>query len=67
MYIKQLVYCNCCGKELHIEIPKMFGRDFKCCSMNCINEMKFRETLSILGKEYYTRDDLKINNNEFIK
>lgn len=38
---------------MHIALPRAVGRDYKCCSMNCVQEMKWRETLSIMGKEYY--------------
>jgi hypothetical protein len=53
MYSKQTVYCNCCGKKLDIELPKMMGRSFKCCSRECIEEMRWRETLSIMGAKYH--------------
>ncbi len=53
IYSKQKIFCNACGKEMFIELPKVVGREFKCCSMECIEEMKWRETLSIMGKEYY--------------
>jgi hypothetical protein len=52
MYSKQVVYCNCCGRKLEIELPKMMGNLFRCCSIECIQEMNWRETLSIMGKEY---------------
>lgn len=55
MFSKQLIYCNCCGKEIHAELPKVMGKEFKCCSMECFEEMKWREALSIMGKEYYTK------------
>jgi hypothetical protein len=52
MYSKQKVFCNCCGKELYIELPRMVGKEFRCCSMECVREMNWRHTLSIMNKEY---------------
>lgn len=55
LYSKQKVFCNCCGKELFIELPAMMGGSFlrfRVCSEKCIREMRWREALSILGKEY---------------
>ena len=40
---------------MYEEIPKVIGKEFKCCSMECVREMQWRETLSIMGKEYYTK------------
>lgn len=40
---------------MYEEIHKVIGREFKCCSMECFEEMKWRETLSIMGEEYYTK------------
>jgi hypothetical protein len=59
MYSKQVIYCNACGKRMVTEIPKVFGREFKCCSSECIQEMQWRETLSIMGKEYYPKKEHK--------
>ena len=33
------------------------------CSMECLREGKWRETLSIMGKEYYPRDPVKDSGN----
>ena len=40
---------------MHEEIPKVIGKEFKCCSMECVREMQWREALSIMSKEYYTK------------
>lgn len=34
------------------ELPRVRGGHFKVCSMKCNREMGWRETLSIMGKEY---------------
>lgn len=56
LWSKQLVYCNCCGKKCFTELPGgMMGGKFLgyiVCSKECINEIRMRETCSILGKEY---------------
>jgi len=54
-YSKQRWFCNCCGKPQFSELPKVLGREWKCCSMDCIKEMDHRSTLSIMGKEYYNQ------------
>lgn len=41
---------------MFIESNKMFGGAFlgwRVCSTECINEIRWRETLSIMGEEYY--------------
>jgi hypothetical protein len=35
------------------ELPRVYGNHFKVCDRKCAREMDWRETLSILGKEYY--------------
>lgn len=52
LYSKQKIFCNACGKEEHRVLPGM-GREYKCCSMRCLNEMYWRGVLSIMNKEYY--------------
>ena len=55
LYSKQKIFCNICGKELLIEYPNVIGRNCKVCSMDCLHEFKWRETLSIMNHEYSTR------------
>ena len=55
MYSKQVIYCNACGAKLEMELPNVIGREFRCCSPECVKEMEWRATLSILGVEYYPR------------
>ena len=42
--------CNACGRV--IPIKRSMGREFRVCSPECIREMNWRHTLSILGKPY---------------
>lgn len=64
LFSKQKVFCNACGKELFIETPKMLGSKFRVCSSICFSEMAWRDTLSILGKEYYPRPENKLNDTQ---
>jgi hypothetical protein len=57
LYSKQQIFCNCCGKECFTELPGGMmggGRTFVylVCTVECLREMRRRETNSILGKEY---------------
>jgi hypothetical protein len=46
-YSKQKIFCNSCGKEMHMEYPRVYGgRTFKVCSPECYDEISWRETLS---------------------
>lgn len=51
-YSEQQIFCNACGKEEHRVLPGI-GRTYKVCSMRCLQEMQWRDTLSLMGKEYY--------------
>ncbi len=53
LFSKQKIFCNACGKECFSVPHAMMGRDFKVCSIGCIREMQWRDTLSIMGTEYY--------------
>lgn len=50
LYSKQKFFCMACGVELQIEIGKLYGG--KTCGRACFREFQWRETLSIMGKEY---------------
>jgi hypothetical protein len=55
-YSEQQFFCNCCGKEMLCNINQMMGGKFlgfRVCSSKCVREIRWRETLSIMGKEYY--------------
>lgn len=56
LFSKQQFFCNCCGKELLCEAGAVMGSKFlgwRVCSPKCVREIRWRETLSIMGKEYY--------------
>lgn len=55
-YSKQSWFCNCCGEEQFSELPLIIGAKEKVCSMNCLKEFQWRETLSIMGKDYYKQE-----------
>ena len=52
-YSKQKLYCNLCGKEMFVAIAQIGNFDGRFCSIECLREFKWRETLSIMGKDYY--------------
>lgn len=55
-YSKQKFFCNCCGKELFCACTDLMGGSFlgwKVCSIECVREIRWRDTLSIMNKEYY--------------
>ena len=57
LYSKQQFFCNCCGKEMHCIWADLLGggptMKWRTCSIKCLREIRWRETLSIMGKEYY--------------
>jgi hypothetical protein len=55
LYSKQIIYCNNCGAQMNVAIPQAIGTTFKVCSMECLREYKWKETLSIMNQEYYPR------------
>jgi hypothetical protein len=56
LYSKQLAYCNACGLRMEVALPNVMGRAWRCCSIDCVREMQWRETLSIMGKPYMPHD-----------
>ena len=56
-FSKQQYFCNICGKEMFVNCCEMLGGgrtvNWRVCSIKCIREAQWRETLSIMGKEYY--------------
>lgn len=52
-YSEQRWYCNACGSRQDSPTPSAMGRHWKVCSMECVREMNWRETLSIMNKPYY--------------
>lgn len=57
VFSKQTFYCNACGKECFATCSEMMGGGptlkWRVCSSECIKEIRWRETLSIMGKGYY--------------
>jgi hypothetical protein len=56
-YSKQKTFCNICGKEMFVEIASSGSFNGRFCSIECCREFKWRETLSIMGKEYSPKPD----------
>jgi len=52
LYSPQVAYCNACGWRMNKPLPDVMGRTWRCCSLECVREMQWRETLSIMGKQY---------------
>lgn len=63
IFSKQKWFCNCCGKEMFSSpCNAMFGGFNNCyrvCGKECSDEMQWRHTLSIMGKEYYPKTEKK--------
>lgn len=49
------LFCCICGKEFECSVGSSVHGYFKqaCCTRECLDEKQWRETLSIMGKEYY--------------
>jgi len=45
--------CRACGKEMFIHANAPYGA--KVCNAQCFEELEWRTTLSIMGKEYYPK------------
>lgn len=56
-FSKQKIFCNACGKGMLKEFPHVIGRSFKVCSVECLKEIQWRQTLSTLGSDYKLRND----------
>jgi len=46
----QVVYCNNCGTKMNTPPSRLFGREYRCCSMECVREINMKDTLSIMNK-----------------
>lgn len=56
LYSKQQFFCNCCGKEMFCTSNGVMGGQslgWRVCSPACIREIRWRDTLSMLGQDYY--------------
>ena len=49
IFSKEKFFCNNCGVELNIEWARLFGREFKVCSSECIKEIELKRAKSIMG------------------
>ena len=54
LFSKQIFYCRACGKEMLVSVQAPYK--YQVCDEVCWEEFDWRETLSILGKEYYPRN-----------
>lgn len=53
VFSKQKVYCRACGVEMFADLAGPCNSIT--CSSDCRDELQWRETLSMMGKEYYPR------------
>jgi hypothetical protein len=47
-----MIFCNACGRAIFCTLP-IIGETYKVCSTECLREIKWRESLSIMGENYY--------------
>jgi len=59
MFSKQRIFCNACGKEFSEIFSRVIGRQFKVCSMECMDEIEWRDALSIMGEPYRPQNTLE--------
>jgi hypothetical protein len=56
LFSKQKVYCQICGKEFETDFHSAssagYGKGRPCCSKPCWEELEWRRTLALMGKEY---------------
>jgi hypothetical protein len=47
-------FCNACGARTLIDksLMTVYGREWRCCSMECVDEIKWRDTLAMMDKPY---------------
>jgi hypothetical protein len=58
VYSAQTFYCNACGQKCEVFATHMMGGKFlgwRVCSSECVREIRWRETLSIMGLVYSPR------------
>lgn len=55
LFSNQRWYCTACGARQESPMPQAMGREWKVCSRECLGEIKWREVLSMMGKEYRAR------------
>ena len=59
MFSRCETLCPICGKTM--DWMRGIGREARCCSSHCNEEFLWRQTLAILGKEYYAKPETKPN------
>ena len=52
LFSKQPIRCNACGAAYETDFQIGYPNGKHVCSQECFDEMRWRETLSMLGKEY---------------
>jgi len=52
LFSKQKVFCNICGTEF---LTNFFEYEGRVCGQECYKELDWRQTLSLMGKEYYPK------------
>lgn len=61
LYSAQEWFCSCCGKKQKTVVAGpgvgcyKSWNSWRTCSRECCEEMEWRTTLSIMGKEYYPK------------
>jgi hypothetical protein len=55
IFVKQKCFCNICGLEFMTDFQSYGGR---VCGSECWGELKWRETLAILGKDYVPQESI---------
>lgn len=57
LHSKQIWYCTNCGTKQDEQMvhPGPYGKEWKCCGKECHDEIQWKLTLSIMGKEYHQR------------
>lgn len=64
IYSNQTWFCTNCGtKEFLPMVPGCgsYGKEWKCCSLKCSEEMNLKFSYSVLGKEYRPTDQQKFD------
>lgn len=62
IYSPQRWFCNACGSSDESPLPNVMGRKWRVCSRECLREMNWRETLSIMNKPYHPQPDVDTPN-----
>ncbi len=59
----QTWFCNNCGRKMFSPPAGAFlggfGTHYSVCTIECSREMRWKDTLSMMGKEYYPQPEEK--------